>query len=103
MPMYDLIEHNYFKPSGSLWQYCKDIPAANNSVDIVGFNGTNATASFNFKAKTTHQTRNNWTKETGIMVPLKYLNNLLRSLEMPLNNCEVNIIPMWSTGCYYLY
>ena len=59
MPMYDLIEHNYFKPSGSLWQYCKDIPAASNSVDIVGFNGTNATASFNFKAKTTHLTRNN--------------------------------------------
>ena len=91
------------KPSGNLWQYCKDIPAANSNVDIVGFNGTNATVSFNFKAKTTHQTRNNWTKEIGIMVPLKYLSNLLRTIEMPLNNCEVNIILTWSTDCYYLY
>ena len=29
MPMYNLIEYsdNYAKTSGSLWQYCKDIPA----------------------------------------------------------------------------
>ena len=29
MPMYNLIEYsdNYSKTSGSLWQYCKDIPA----------------------------------------------------------------------------
>ena len=32
MPMYNLIEYsvNYSKTSGSLWQYCKDIPAVNN-------------------------------------------------------------------------
>ena len=31
MSMYDLIEYsnNYSKTSGSLWQYCKEIPAAN--------------------------------------------------------------------------
>ena len=29
MPMYNLIEYcdNYAKTTGSLWQYCKDIPA----------------------------------------------------------------------------
>ena len=29
MPMYNLIEYsdNYLKTSGSLWQYCKEIPA----------------------------------------------------------------------------
>ena len=29
MPMYNLIEYsdNYSKTSGSLWQYCKEIPA----------------------------------------------------------------------------
>ena len=34
MPMYNLIEYsdNYSKTSGSLWQYCKDIPAANNII-----------------------------------------------------------------------
>ena len=32
MPMYNLIEYsdNYSKTSGSLWQYCKEIPAVNN-------------------------------------------------------------------------
>ena len=40
MPMYNLIEYsdNYSKTSGSLWQYCKDIPAVNNNGDIVNFN-----------------------------------------------------------------
>ena len=60
MPMYNLIEYsdNYSKTSGSLWQYCKDIPAVNNNGDIVDFNGPNATDSFNFKAKITGQADN---------------------------------------------
>ena len=53
MPMYNLIEYsdNYSKTSGSLWQYCKEIPAVNDDGDIVDFNGANATDSFNFKKK----------------------------------------------------
>ena len=51
MPMYNLIEYsdNYSKTSGSLWQYCKDIPAVNNNGNIVNFNEANATDSFDFK------------------------------------------------------
>ena len=58
MPMYNLIEYsdNYSKTSGSLWQYCKEIPVVNNAGDIVDFNGANATDSFNFKTKITGQT-----------------------------------------------
>ena len=39
MPMYNLIEYsdNYAKTTGSLWQYCKDIPARNNDDEIVVF------------------------------------------------------------------
>ena len=33
------------------------------------------------------------------MVPLKYLSNLWRSLEMPLINYEINFILMWSVNC----
>ena len=53
MPMYNLIEYsdNYSKISGSLWQYCKKIPAVNDNGNIVDFNGTNATDSFNLKQK----------------------------------------------------
>ena len=30
------------------------------------------------------------------MVPLKYLSNFWRTLEMPLINCEINLILNWS-------
>ena len=33
------------------------------------------------------------------MVPLKYLSNFWRTLEMPLINCEVNLILTWSSNC----
>ena len=40
MTIYKLIEYsdNYSKTSGSLWQYCKDIPAVNNNGNNVDFN-----------------------------------------------------------------
>ena len=81
MLMYNLIEYsdNYSKTSGSLWQYCKEIPAVN-AGDIVDFNGANATDSFNFKTKITGQTaadNNNGNiagrADVKIMFPLKYL------------------------------
>ena len=52
IPMYNLIEYsdNYAKTTGSLWQYCKDIPARNNNNEIVVFTGNNLTDPFNFKA-----------------------------------------------------
>ena len=33
------------------------------------------------------------------MVPLKYLSNFWRTLEMPFINCEVNLILAWSSAC----
>ena len=33
------------------------------------------------------------------MVPLKYLSSFWRTLEMPLINCEVNLILTWSSTC----
>ena len=61
MAMYNLMKYsnNYSKASGSLWQYCKDIPAVNNDGNIVDINGANATDSFSFKTKITGQTDNN--------------------------------------------
>ena len=32
-------------------------------------------------------------------MPLKYLSNLRRTLEIPLINCEVNLILTWSKDC----
>ena len=103
--MYNLIEYsdNYSKTSGSLWQYCKEIPAINNNGAIVDFNGANATDSFNFKTKITGQTNNDGIINVEIMVPLKYLSNFWRTLEMPLINCEVELILTWSAGCVIIY
>ena len=101
IPMYNLIEYsdNFSKTSGSLWQYCKDIPAVNNDGNIVNFNGANATDSFNFKTKITGQTNDDGIINVEIMVPLKYLSNFWRTLEMPLINCEVELILDWSANC----
>ena len=112
MPMYKLIEFtdNYSKTSGNLWQYCKEISAVDNDCHIVDFNGANATDLFNFKTKITGQTaaNNNDGNIAGrvdveIMVPLKYLSNFWRTLEMPLINCEVELILNWSANCVIIY
>ena len=92
MPMYNLIEYsdNYLKTSGSLWQYYKDEPN-DNLAD---------SESFKSKVKITGSTpAGGNTKDVKIIVPLKYLSNFWRTLEMPLINCEVNLILTWSKDC----
>ena len=103
MPIYNLIEYsdNYAKTTGSLWEYCKDIPAQNDNNGINFFTENNLTNSFNFKAKIIGQTGNNGEKDVEIMVPLNYLSNFWRTLEMPLINCEVNLILIWSSTCVF--
>ena len=39
------------------------------------------------------------TQNVEIIVPLKYLSNFWRTFEMPLINCEVNLILTWSPTC----
>ena len=85
MPMYNLIEcsDNYSKTSGSFWQHYK-----NNQND-------NITESelFKSKIKITGKTPSACnTKDVQIIVPLKYLSNFWRTLEIQLINCEVNLI-----------
>ena len=84
-PMYKLIEHsdNYSKTSGSFCQNYKDELNANIAYS----------ESFKSKVKITRKNpadRN--TKDVEIIVPLKYLSNFWRTLEMPLINREVNPI-----------
>ena len=92
MPMHNLIEYrdNYSKTSGSLFQYFKDIPNDNLA----------RSESFKYKVKITGKTPvDGNTKDVEIIVPLKYLSNFWRTLEMPLINCEVNLILTWSKDC----
>ena len=81
-----------------MWQYCKDIPSVDNNNANINFGENNLTDSFNFKVKMTDHTGDNGTKNVEIMVPLKYLTNFWRILEMPLIGCEINLILTWSTN-----
>ena len=94
MPMYNLIEYNdnYSKTLGSLWQYYRDQPAFTDAGAIANFLAADNSASIKFKQKITSVTGNNGTKNVEIMVPLKNLSNFWRTLEMPLINCEINLI-----------
>ena len=105
MLMPNLIEYsyNYSKPSRSLWKCCKDISAVNNNGDIVEFNEATANDSFNFKSKIAGQTGDNGTKEVEIIVPLKYLGNFWRTLDIPLINSEINLILTWPANCVIVY
>ena len=47
----------------------------------------------------TGQTGDDGTKNVEIMVPLKYLSNFWRTLEVLLINCEINLILTWFTNC----
>ena len=58
------------------------------------------TDSLKFKTKITGQTNDDGEiSGIEIMVPLKYLRNFRRTLEMSLNNCEVELIMTWSADC----
>ena len=94
MPICNLIEYsdNYAKPSGSLWQYFREEPDDNDDMD--------ESISFKYKIKITRKTPNKGNeKDVEIMVPLKYLSNFWRTLEMPSISCEVNLILTWSSTC----
>ena len=56
--------------------------------------------SFKYKASNIGNTENNGTKNgVKIAVPLKYLSNFWRSLEMPLINCKVELSLKWTENC----
>ena len=56
--------------------------------------------SFKSKARITGKTpADGNTKDAEIIVPLKYLSNFWRTLEMPLMSCEVEPILTWSEDC----
>ena len=102
MPMYNSIEYsdNYSKTSASLWQYYRDESALTNAGAIANFAAADNSASFKFKQKITGKTGDaNGIKDVEIIVSLKYLSNIWRTIELPLINYEINLILTWSEKC----
>ena len=102
MPMYNLIEYsdNYSDTSGILWQFKRDEQNMNNGnrVEVT----TADSSSFKYKSrffKTPAATDNGVFKTVKMAVPLKYLSNFWRSLEMSLINCKILLELNWSKDC----
>ena len=91
--MHNLIEYsdNYSDTSGCLWGFKRDGIVDNANVT----NDDNASL-FKYKASLITNTETNGTKKgVTIPVPLKYLSNFWRSLQMPLINCKVELSLKW--------
>ena len=103
--MYNLIEYsnNYIKTLESLWQCYGDEPTLNNNGAITHFPAPNNNGvSFKFRRKIAGRTESNGANIVEIIVPLKYLRNFWRTLEMPLTNCKINLIVTWSTNYFII-
>ena len=97
MCMYNLIEYggNYSDTSGSLWGFKRD--EIDNNAEVTN---DNSAPSFKYKASLIGNTETDGTKEgVKIAVPLKYLSNFWRLLEMPLINCKVELSLKWIENC----
>ena len=100
MPMYNLIEYsdNYQDSSATLYQYKRDEPPANIANSLTVDNSI----SFKYKVNLLDNpvVANNVARlDVKIVVPLKYLSNLFRSLEMPLINCKIKLNLTWKKEC----
>ena len=103
MPMNNLIEYNknYSKTSGSLWNCYRGEPnsGVGGENDSINYSIKNS-KSFDCKTSITGKLENNdVTKDVKFAVPLKYLSNFWRTLDMSLINCEVSLILTWSENC----
>ena len=96
-PMYNLIEYsdNYQDSSVTLYQYKRDEPPeANTIADLTADNSS----FFKYKVSLLGNPvlNGNITKRSvKLVVPLKYLSNFFRSLEMPLVNCKIKLNLTW--------
>ena len=101
MPTCNLIEYsdNYQDSSGTRYQYKGDEPPEANAVaDLIANNSSSFKYKINLLGDPVHAggiARRN----VKVVVPLKYLSNFLRSLEMPLINCKINLNLTWKKEC----
>ena len=93
MPMYNLIEYsdNYQDSSATLYQYKGDEPPEANAINDLT---TNTSISFKYKVNLLGNRVLDGAiskRSVKVVVPLKYLSNFFRSLEVPLINCKIKL------------
>ena len=112
IPMYNLLEYskNYRKTIGSLYNYYRDELTNDDNDNFANINVVNSEA-FKYKNKVTGNTYNvdaaaqgydvnkNGAQEIELTIPLKYLGNFWRALNIPLISCEVFLELKWNKNC----
>ena len=102
MPMYNLVEYsdNYSDTSGSLWQFKRYEIEGDVDLTLDANHIPHNSSSFKYKSSFVGNTENNGRKNgVKIAIPLKYLSNFWRSLEIPLINCKVELSLKWHENC----
>ena len=101
MPMYNLIEYsdNYQDSSATLYQYKRDEPPEDDAVpDLMADNSSSLKYKISLLGNLV--VANNIARiNVKLVVPLKYLSNFFRSLEMPLINCKIKLNLTWKKEC----
>ena len=104
MPMYNLLEYSkhYRKTIGLLYNYYRDELTNDNNNNFPNRNAVNSNT-FKYKNKIIGNTWNvdaaaagydakkDGMQEAEIAIPLKYLGNFWRALNIPLISCEVSL------------
>ena len=120
MPMYNLLEYskNYRKTIGSLYNYYRD--ELNDDANLNNFANNNVVSSNSFQYKNkiigntynidstivpaaggarvanpNYNANNSGKKSIELAIPLNYLGNSWRALNMPLISCEVSLESKW--------
>ena len=124
MPMYNLLEYskNYRKTIGSLYNYYRDELSDDNDNDNFGNIKVVNSEAFKYKNKIIGNTYNvdsrhippaggnrgpnpdyranlSGTSSVILAIPLKYLGNFWRALNIPLISCEVSLELIWNKNC----
>ena len=124
MPMYNLLEHskNYRKTVGSLYNYYRD--ELNDDANLNNFANNNVVSSNSFQYKNkiigntynvdstivpaaggarvtnpNYDANNSGKKNVELAIPLKYLGNFWRALNIPSISCEVSLEFKWNKNC----
>ena len=106
VPMYNLLEYskNYKKTTGSLWNYYRDQPSDPLSTNSESFKYKNYITGNTYNVDLTiigdggnpipnpnYDANKVGKNETEVVIPLKYLSNFWRTLNIPLINCEIEL------------
>ena len=97
--MYNLLEYskNYKKAAGDLWNYyrCEPSNPFSSNSEYFKYKTSITGKTYKIDASEGYDANKVGQNETEVVIPLKYLSNFWKSLNIPLINCEIELILTW--------